>query len=243
MESLGWVALAWLLPIGLILLGAASVPQEEAPERAAAGLLGIVVAILGYALLGFGFQFGGLGLVSDLPGAEGMVREWGPLDTTWGLGWGVIGLGGFDLLRGTTSPELTSLFIHQAALLASSIAIPALALSKRLRSRGLAVIALLVGVFVYPIFGNWAWGGGWLSQLGNTLDLGYGFVDFAGAGAVHVLGATLALSGLVVLGARLPSPKRGPLPPPPAHLPLLGILGGFAILVGWFGLAVGNPLA
>jgi Ammonium Transporter Family len=40
---------------------------------------------------------------------------------------------------------------------------------------------LFVGAILYPVFGCWVWGGGWLSQVGNTLNLGHGYVDFAGS--------------------------------------------------------------
>src|SRR4029078_6438469 len=46
---------------------------------------------------------------------------------------------------------------------------------------------LFMGAILYPIFGNWVWGGGWLSQLGNSMGLGHGYVDFAGSTGVHAV--------------------------------------------------------
>ncbi|MCV5390910.1 adenylate cyclase, partial [Escherichia coli] len=48
--------------------------------------------------------------------------------------------------------------------------------------------------FIYPMEGYWTWGGGFLSEAG--------FSDFAGSGIVHMAGASAALAGVLLLGAR-----------------------------------------
>ena len=50
-----------------------------------------------------------------------------------------------------------------------------------------------MGAIIYPIFGMWMWGGGWLAHLGTALHLGHGAVDFAGSGVVHATGGWAAL--------------------------------------------------
>src|ERR1700693_672867 len=47
---------------------------------------------------------------------------------------------------------------------------------------------LFMGPILYPSFGCWVWGGGWMSQLGNTMGLAHGYVDFAGSTVVHGVG-------------------------------------------------------
>ncbi|MFQ6001708.1 MAG: ammonium transporter, partial [Anaerolineae bacterium] len=205
------------------------------------GLLTIPLAVVAYALVGFGLQFGGLGMVSDLPGAESLMREWSPLDVAWGPGWGIIGLGGFGVLGGRLGGDLVPLFLFQAALVATATAIPLLSLAKRLKFPLLLLISFFTGGILYPLFGNWVWGGGWLSQLGKNTGLGHGFIDFAGSGTVHLLGAGVALAGILVFGTRLKR-RRRPVAPPPVHLPLLALLGTFLLLIGWLGVALGNPL-
>lgn len=240
-QTLILTALAFLLPAGITMIAAASTTEKEAKDTALMGLLAIPLAIIAYALVGFGLQFGGLGVVSDLPGAERLVREWSPLDVAWGPGWGVIGLSGFGVLRGNFGGDLVSLFLFQAALVATATAIPLLSLAKRLNFPLLLLISFFTGGLLYPLFGNWVWGGGWLSQLGKNIGLGHGFIDFAGSGTVHLLGAGVALAGILVFGTRLKR-HRGPVAPPPVHLPLLALLGTFLLLVGWLGVALGNPL-
>ncbi|MBI2845107.1 MAG: hypothetical protein HYX86_01030 [Chloroflexi bacterium] len=233
--------LGWLLPLGLVLLAVGASPEEQAKRTTTWGLAAIPIAILAYALLGFGFQFGGLGLVSDLPGAENLRREWSPLDLAWGPGWGLIGLDAFNLLGGDFSPGLFIVFLPQVPLLAGAVVIATTSLAARIRFSQVFILALFTGALFYPILGNWIWGGGWLSQLGHTVSLGHGTIDFGGAITVFGLGATLALVGILVLGVRLPQ-VRGPVAPPPVHFPLLATIGTFFVLVGSMILALGNPL-
>ncbi len=240
-ETLILTALAFLLPAGITMVAAASSTEKEAKDRALMGLLAIPLAIIAYALVGFGLQFGGLGVVSDLSGAESLMREWSPLDVAWGPGWGVVGLGGFGVLGGNFGGDLVSLFLFQAALVATATAIPLLSLAQRLKFPLLLLISFFTGGILYPLFGNWVWGGGWLSQLGNNTGLGHGFIDFAGSSTVHLLGAMVALAGILIFGTRL-GRRRRPVAPPPVHLPLLALLGTFLLLIGWLGVALGNPL-
>ena len=60
-----------------------------------------------------------------------------------------------------------------------------------------------MGAFTYPLFGNWAWGGGWLSQLGTNFSLGKGYCDFAGSGVVHAVGGITALAVSMIIGPRI----------------------------------------
>ena len=54
--------------------------------------------------------------------------------------------------------------------------------------------SLVTAVLIYPIFGHWVWGGGWLAQLG--------YLDFAGSSVVHLVGALIGLAGTLVMGKR-----------------------------------------
>jgi len=100
---------------------------------------------------------------------------------------------------------------------------------------------LLIAAVIYPIIGNWVWGGGWLANLGLNLELGHGFVDFAGSGMVHLLGGVAALGGILAFGFRSEN-RQEPAKMPPVHLPLLAILGALLLLIGWLGLVFSNPL-
>jgi len=192
--------LAFLIPAGFTLLASGGMPEEKAVPTAMMGLAATGLAIVGYLACGFALQFGGVGLVSDLPGLGGLIWEWSPLDATWGTGWGALGLRGFFLQQGADTPTAYALFFSQLPLVITACLIPLLTLRKRARSFALLPVALLIAAVVYPIIGNWVWGGGWLANLGLNLQLGHGFVDFAGSGMVHLLGGVAALGGILAFG-------------------------------------------
>ena len=76
--------------------------------------------------------------------------------------------------------------------------IPLIGLRGRIPGSASILLGLLIGGLIYPLAGNWIWGGGWLANLGLNLGLGHGYVDVAGAGLVHLLGAAAALAGILV---------------------------------------------
>jgi len=244
--------LAFLIPIGFTLLASGGMPEEKAVSTAMMGLIVTGLALVAYLVCGFALQFGGIGLVSELPGLGELIWEWSPLDVTWGSGWGAMGLKGFFLQEGADTQLAYTLFFSQLPLVITASLIPMLTLRKRARSFILILGALLIALVIYPIVGNWVWGGGWLANLGSNLGLGHGFVDFAGSGIVHLLGGVMTLSGILAFGCRLPplaslrkQEERGAAEPaqmPPVHLPLLAILGSLLLLIGWLGLVFSNPL-
>lgn len=192
-------ALALCVPLGLALIAAGGLPEEEAREATLSLLAALAVGALGYWACGFGLQFGGVGLAYDRPGLGGLVWEWSALPPAWGPGWGMAGLRGFGLLREAATPEAYALFLWQLPWVVTACLIPLLAL----RGRAPALVSLLAGLgtgaLLFPLAGNWVWGGGWLANLGDNLGLGHGLVDFAGAGTVHLLGAAVALAGILVI--------------------------------------------
>ncbi|MEA3459677.1 MAG: hypothetical protein U9R11_03220, partial [Chloroflexota bacterium] len=183
----------FLAPVGLILIASGGSPEERAVPTAMAGLAAIGLAVVCYLACGFAFQFGGIGLFSKLPGLEGLTWEWSPMDVAWGLGWGALGLHGFFLSGDASTPAAYALFLSQLPLVATAILTPALTLRKAARSFVLVLGAIFTSAMLYPMLGNWVWGGGWLANLGSNLDMGHGFVDCAGAGMVNLLGGTVAL--------------------------------------------------
>jgi len=254
--------LAFLVPVGLTLLASGAASEEKAADVALTSLAAIGLGVLGYFACGFAFQFGGIGLFSELPGVQDLIWEWSFLDVRWGPGWGMLGLKGFFLGGEADNPAAYALFFSQLALVTTAVLIPALSLRGRVKGIVIVLGVLLLSAVVYPILGNWVWGGGWLAHLGSNLGLGHGFIDFAGAGLVNLVGGTAALAGILVFKLRKqgkrPSPKavsplsaralsvppseREPAEMPPVHLPLLAILGSLLLVVGWLGWALASPL-
>jgi Amt family ammonium transporter len=196
-------ALAWLVPIGLGMLACGTVPPDRAAAVVRVGWLALGVSVIGYWLAGYAFQFGGLGFAYQHPDLAGLAREWtwAPLDATWGTQWGLIGLEGY-LLRGPAStPMALQLFFVQLPWITTAVAVPLWSLQGRTGPVTLVLSSVLLA-FTYSSIGNWTWGGGWLANLGMNLDLGHGYVDLAGVGAIHLAGAASALAGMLAFGVR-----------------------------------------
>ena len=97
---------------------------------------------------------------------------------------------------------------------------------------------------IYPIYGNWVWGGGWLATLGKNFGLGHGHVDFAGSSVVHMTGGVLALVGAMIIGPRIGKyNKDGSANAIPGHNIPMAIIGTFILAFGWFGFNPGSTLA
>ena len=52
--------------------------------------------------------------------------------------------------------------------------IPTGAMAERWTFKSFIIYAFFISMFVYPLYGNWVWGGGWLSTLGKNFGLGHG---------------------------------------------------------------------
>ncbi|MGD8398640.1 MAG: hypothetical protein PVG11_07270 [Anaerolineae bacterium] len=232
--------LALLLPAGLILLAGGSLAGRRPARSAVTGLGGLAVAAIAYWAAGFAFHLGGVGLVSDLPGLEGLVWEWAsPLN----LDWGITGLRGFLLRDEASTPMALSLYLSYLPAVAVAAIVPLLSLRERMPGWIAALGSVLVAILVYPVAANWFSGGGWLMHIGNTLGLGHGYVDLTGLSSAALVGGLTAFLGLLFFGRRLP-PLPGDVPAelPPAHLPVLAVVGAVLVVAGAVGQAWSNPL-
>src|SRR5437660_8677443 len=89
----------------------------------------------------------------------------------------------------------------------------------------------------------WVWGGGWLSQLGTSLHLGHGAVDFAGSGVVHATGGWTALGLAMALGPRIGKFNKDGSPNAiPGHNIPFVVIGTLVLVFGWMGFNPGSTL-
>jgi Amt family ammonium transporter len=116
------------------------------------------------------------------------------------------------------------------------------AVAERMKLWAFVVFAVAMTAVIYPLEGNWTWGGGSVFGLYSLGD-DFGFSDFAGSGIVHMAGAAAALAGVLLLGARKGKyGKNGQINAiPGANLPL-ATLGTFILWMGWFGFNGGSVL-
>lgn len=110
------------------------------------------------------------------------------------------------------------------------------AVAERLKFKAYLIYTLVVSAIIYPIYGHWVWGGGWLSQL----PFGMGHLDFAGSGVVHAIGGFVGLAGAMVLGPRFGKYIKGKPQGIPGHSMTLAALGVFILWFGWFGFNAGS---
>ncbi|MBI1296098.1 hypothetical protein GC175_14185 [bacterium] len=234
--------LSFLIPAGLVLLGAAGMSPQRAWDAALGGLAAICLAGFGYWATGFALQFGGIGLFYPDPQLSDLVWEWSALPVDWGAGWGMAGLRGWFLSGIATTPAVYALFLAHLPWAVTAALLPVLALRGRAPAVATLLVALFTGGVFYPIAGNWVRGGGWLAALGNNLGLGHGLVDFGGAGTVFAVAAGITFAALLIWLPR--SAPRSLFDPtlPPVHLPLLAVVGALLLLVGVLGWNWANPI-
>jgi ammonium transporter, Amt family len=200
------------------------------------------IGMLGYWICGFALQMGGVGAVANLGGTPPLNHEF--ILNLFGHPFGLFGLKGFFLSADSYDVGVFTLFLFQMVFMDTTVTIPTGAMAERWKWSSFLVYGFFMSMFVYPLFANWVWGGGWLSQLGANFGLGHGHVDFAGSSVVHMVGGVAALAGGMVLGPRIGKyTKDGkPVAIPGHHIPM-AIVGTFILAFGWFGFNPGSTLS
>lgn len=130
--------------------------------------------------------------------------------------------------------------IFQTVFCATAATIVSGAMAERTKFSAYLCYTVLITLFVYPVFGSWAWGG--LFDGGGWLE-GKGFLDFAGSTVVHSIGGWAALAGAIVLGPRIGKYSKKGITPIPGHNIPLAALGVFILWLGWFGFNPGSTTA
>lgn len=158
-------------------------------------------------------------------------------------GWGLFGTSGWFLTGPGYDSGAIVMFLYMMAFMDTTATIVTGACAERWKFKSFFIFSIFVGAFIYPMFGNWVWGGGWLAQLGYRLGFGHGAVDFAGSGVVHLQGGALAVITAWMIGPRIGKYVNGqPQAILPHHIPMVQ-LGTFILAFGWFGFNTGSTLA
>ncbi|HNB36898.1 MAG TPA: ammonium transporter [Anaerolineales bacterium] len=215
------------------------------------------IGAIGYWLTGFAFQFGAVNLpYPEVSTAGAIAGEWAHSPITLG-DWtgqlatplirfgqhGFLGGSGFLLAGLGANAGVLAFFLFQMVFMDTAATIPTGSMAERLKFVGFALMGLWVSMFIYPIAGGWVWGGGWLQNLGRSIGLGNGAVDFAGSGVVHMIGGAIGLAGAIVIGPRIGKyNKDGSANTIPGHSISLGVLGTIILFFGWFGFNPGSSL-
>jgi len=194
-----------------------------------------------YWVMGFALQQGGSAGITNLGGLNPLNGEFKL--SLFGKDWGLFGTKGFFLSGGAYDVGIMVMFLFQMVFMDTATTIVTGTAAERWKFAAFAISTFFLGAITYPLFGNWAWGGGWLSQLGGNFKLGHGYCDFAGSGVVHSVGGLTALAVAMVIGPRIGKFNRDGSPNAiPGHDITMVLLGCFILAFGWFGFNPGSTL-
>jgi Amt family ammonium transporter len=233
--------LVLFMQAGFALLTCGLVRRKNAGHLMMLNFAAYVFAFLAYYVCGYAFQFGAVA-VNAAPTNLGGTPTLNQFLIGSGQ-WGFLGGNGFLLSGPAYDVGSNCLTLFQVVFMETAGYIIVGAICERITFWAFVLTEIFMGAILYPMSGCWVWGGGWLSQLGATLGLGHGYVDFAGSTVVHAVGGFCAMALAVILGPRLG--KYGPDGKPrpfPAHNIAFVVIGTFILLFGWMGFNPGSTL-
>ena len=199
--------------------------------------------LFAFWVCGFAIQMGGGAPYSTLGGITGLNGEYSI--SVFGKPFGLWGTHGFFLSHGGAyDVGAMVMFLFQMVFMDTALTIVTGTCAERWKFAAFAVSSVFMGAITYPLYANWAWGGGWLAQLGSNYGLGHGYADFAGSGVVHSVGGLTALAIGMQVGPRIGKYTRsGKANALPGHDIVLVLTGCFILAFGWFGFNPGSTLA
>lgn len=217
--------LVFFMQLGFAFLGAGLIRAKNTVNYVTKSFMDFCIASLAFWAFGFALMFGGSALFPGL--AEGNS---------------IIGYSGFFLSGDAYDVSTIMLWLFQMVFVATAATIVAGAVAERTKITAYLAYSFVIGALIYPIYGKWVWGGGWLSEL--QIGGATGVVDFAGSGVVHMVGGLVALVGAALVGARIGKfNKDGTANVIKGHnIPYI-VIGTFILFFGWFGFNAGSTLA
>ena len=211
-------ALVMWMAAGFAMLEAGLVRSKNTTEILTKNIALFAVACTMYMVCGYAIMYGGDIFLSSITG-DGATGAEEPA---------------------TYAPSAD--FYFQVVFVATAMSIVSGSVAERMKLWAFLAFAVVMCGFIYPMEGSWTWNGEAVFGMYTLGDLG--FSDFAGSGIVHMAGASAALAGVLLLGAR--KGKYGPNGQvnaiPGANLPM-ATLGTFILWLGWFGFNGGSVLA
>ncbi|HVT76313.1 MAG TPA: ammonium transporter [Acidimicrobiales bacterium] len=232
--NLVWLTVGGVLVLfmqaGFALVETGFTQAKNASHTMMMNMVIFALGVIGWYVCGYAFMFGSV----DVRGILGITS----LGAPWHIGaWNILSHHGFFLGGNSYDVSILGFFFFQLVFMDATATIPTGAMAERWKFSSFCVWGLFASMILYPVYGNWVWGGGWLSQIGAMgPKLGHGAVDFAGSGVVHAMGGVAAFWGAKMLGPRIGKfDKDGKARAIPGHHLPMAILGTFILLVGWMG--------
>ena len=249
--NFAWVLVAGFLVMfmqaGFALVETGLVRAKNVSHTLGMNLFVYAIGMLGFFVSGFALMCGGVnGTAIGGPGALGGIPVLNKMFTVpvGGTEWGIFGQTGFALTGASYDAAAIVWFLFMMVFMDTTATIPTGTLAERWKFWSFVIFSFFIGALIYPVFGCWVWGGGWLAQLGLGAGLGHGAVDFAGSGVVHLQGGLIALVLAKMIGPRLGKfGKDGKPNTIHGHNNTMVVLGTFILAFGWFGFNAGSTLA
>ena len=229
--------------------------QDADPVETNATDIGNLTTMMAAFLVFFmqaGFAFLGAGLIRSKSVTNYMTKSFMDFAMAslsfWAFGFaimtgasaaGIAGSTNFFLVDGANDWQVYVDFMFQMVFAATAATIVAGAVAERTKTQAYLAYSFIIGAVIYPLYGHWVWGGGWLGSL-DAIGLPAA-ADYAGSGVVHAVGGFIALAGAVVVGARTGkfnadgSPNQLPI----HNVPFV-IIGTFILFFGWFGFNINS---
>jgi Amt family ammonium transporter len=221
-------ALVMWMAAGFAMLEAGLVRAKNTTEILAKNVGMFAIACTMYLICGYAIMYGGeifLSGIADVDTAK-VLSDYAERE---------------DGFTGGSIYSTAADFFFQVVFVATAVSITSGAVAERMKLWPFLLFTVVMTGFIYPMEGSWTWGGNAVFGFFNLGDLG--FSDFAGSGIVHLAGASAALAGVIMVGAR--KGKYGPNGEvnaiTGANLPL-ATLGMFILWMGWFGFNGGSVL-
>jgi Amt family ammonium transporter len=237
--NMAWVLLAGFLVMfmqaGFAMVEVGFTRAKNAAHTMTMNLLDMCIGIIAFWAFGFAIMFGNT-TPATLGAPEGVLDQ--ALGFTSGENtWTFLGNAGWFLAGDAVyNGGIFSLFLFQLAFAATANTICTGTLAERWKLGGFSIASIFVTGFIYPLYGHWVWGGGWLAELG--------YWDFAGSSVVHLTGAVVAFVGALIVGPRVGKYNAdGSSNPIPGHNIPMAFIGTMILAFGWFGFNAGSTLA
>jgi len=183
----------------------------------------IAIGLLTYALIGFNLMYPGEWII------DGVLGKF-----SFGIA-NTLGDAANDTSAYNAGYTYWTDFLFQGMFAATAATIVSGAVAERIKLGSFLIFSTIYVAIVYPIYGSWKWGAGWLDAKG--------FYDFAGSTIVHSVGGWAALAGVIMLGPRLGKYVGGGIRPIMGHSMPLATIGVFLLWLGWFGFNGGSVLS
>ncbi len=215
--------LVFFMQAGFAFLGAGLIRSKNVTNYMTKSFMDFAMASISFWAFGYAIMFG-------LPVAGGLLGLGGVKESSSTL---------FFLAQGGNDWNVYVSWMFQMVFAATAATIVAGAVAERTRTQAYLAYSFMIGAIIYPLYGHWVWGGGWLGTL-DAIGLPAA-ADYAGSGVVHAMGGFIALAGAVVVGARTGKFNAdGSANILPGHNVPFVIIGTFILFFGWFGFNIGS---